>query len=137
MKIRELDYMGDAYIEVIGADISECFRGAALGLLRLIYNVRKVNPKNKLKIELEGTDLHNLLYRWLEFFIIKISAERMAFGEINVRVDPEAHLLSAELGWEPYSPKKHGFRTEVKGITYHLMEIQIDKGCRLRYLADL
>ncbi|MFP3165944.1 MAG: archease [Nitrososphaeria archaeon] len=137
MQIRELEYMGDAYIEVTGENISECFKGAAIGLLKLVYNIKKVELRERLAVEIRGYDLQNLLYKWLEFLIIKLTAEKFAAGEFDIRVDKKEPSLKGKILGEKYSPKKHGFRTEVKGITYHLMEINDEKKCKVRFLVDL
>lgn len=137
LQIRELEYMGDAYIEVTGENISECFKGAAIGLLKLVYNIKKVELKERLTVEINGYDLQNLLYKWLEFLIIKLTAEKFAAGDFDVQVDKKELSLKGKILGENYSPKKHGFRTEVKGITYHLMEINEEKGCKARFLVDL
>jgi len=129
--------MGDAYIEVTGENISECFKGAAMGLLKLVYNIKKVELKERLTVEINGYDLQNLLYKWLEFLIIKLTAEKFAAGDFDVQVDKKELSLKGKILGENYSPKKHGFRTEVKGITYHLMEINEEKGCKARFLVDL
>jgi Uncharacterized conserved protein len=137
LQIRELEYMGDAYIEVTGENISECFKGAAIGLLKLVYNIKKVELRERLDVEIKGYDMQNLLYKWLEFLIIKLTAEKFAAGEFDILVDKKEPSLKGKIFGEKYSPKKHGFRTEVKGITYHLMEINDEKKCKVRFLVDL
>ncbi len=129
--------MGDAYIEVTGKDLTECFKGAAVGLLRLVYNIKKVELKEDINVEIKGFDLQNLLYKWLEFLIIKLTAERFAPGYFDIEVNKEVTGLKGTVYGEKYSPKKHGFKTEVKGITYHLMEINCNEKCKLRFLVDL
>ena len=129
--------MGDAYIEVTGKNLSECFKGSAVGLLRLVYDLRKVELKESVNVEINGFDLQNLLYKWLEFLIIKLTAEKFAAGCFNIEVDRKEISLKGTIYGEKYSPKKHGFKTEVKGITYHLMEINYKEKCKLRFLVDL
>jgi SHS2 domain-containing protein len=46
--------------------------------------------------------------------------------------------LEANLRGEIYDRHKHGSKTEVKGVTYHLMEItKSSDQVRLRFLLDL
>jgi len=137
LKIRELEYMGDAYIEVTGKNLSECFKGSAIGLLRLVYDLKKVELRENMNVDIKGFDIQNLLYKWLEFLIIKLTAEKFAPAYFNIQVNKEEISLKGTIYGEKYSPKKHGFKTEVKGITYHLMEIFDQKTCKLRFLVDL
>lgn len=128
--------MGDALLEVEGQNINKCFEGAAYAFLTLTYDAKKVNLKIHRKIELDGIDLENLLYKWLEKLLILLTAENLAVGKTSVSIN--GLRLVADLWGERYSRKKHGFKREVKGITYHLMSVEVlsDK-CKIRFLADL
>ncbi|MEM0123646.1 MAG: archease [Conexivisphaerales archaeon] len=136
MKVKELEYMGDALLEVKGSTINECFEGAAYAFLSLTYDVKKVNLKVNRSIELDGMDLENLLYKWLEKLLILLTAENLAVGKASVSIN--GLRLEADVWGERYSRKKHGFKMEVKGITYHLMSIETpSEKCKMRFLADL
>ncbi len=128
--------MGDALLEVDGSTIDECFEGAAYAFLSLTYDVKMVDLKIHRKIELDGLDLQNLLYKWLEKLLIFLTAENLAAGKVDVAVN--GFRLKADIWGELYSRKKHGFKREVKGITYHLMSIEtLPNKCQMRFLADL
>jgi len=128
--------MGDALFEVDGSTIEECFKGAAYAFLTLTYDMEKVNLKIHRKVELEGQDMENLLFRWLERLLIMLTADNLAIGMIEISI--QNLKLEADVWGERYSRKKHGFKTEVKGITYHLMSIKSTRNkCRARFLADL
>ncbi len=136
MKITELEYMGDALLEVEGSTIEECFEGSAYAFLGLTYDVKKVKLNIHRKIELEGFDIENLLYRWLERLLILLTAENLAVGSTSISINE--FKLKADIWGERYSRKKHGFKREVKGITYHLMSVERNSGkCKIRFLADL
>ncbi len=128
--------MGDALFEVEGSTIEECFKGAAYAFLTLTYDMKKVNLKIHRKVELEGQDMENLLFRWLERLLIVLTADNLAVGKIEISIHDLK--LVADIWGETYSREKHGFKTEVKGITYHLMSINSARNkCRARFLADL
>jgi len=128
--------MGDALLEVEGSTIEECFEGSAYAFLGLTYDVEKVKPKIHRTIELEGFDIENLLYRWLEKLLILLTAENFASGKASVKINELK--LKADIWGELYSRKKHGFKREVKGITYHLMSVERSSSqCKIRFLADL
>ncbi len=136
MKIKELEYIGDALLEVEGSTVEECFEGAAYAFLGLTYDVKTVNLKIHRKIKLDGLDLENLLYKWLEKLLILLTAENLAVGNASVSIN--GFKLNADIWGDRYSRERYGFKREVKGITYHLMSVEtVSDKCKMRFLADL
>ncbi len=136
MEIKELDHMGDALFEIRGGSLSECFIGAAVAFLGLTYDLNRVSTIQEITVEVTGDDLENLLYRWLEKLLILLTADGFAAGRIDV-LELGNNRIRARLFGEAYSREKHGFKTEVKGITYHMMSVKSNGGCVMTFLADL
>ena len=59
--------------------------------------------------------------------------------DISIASDgPTLFDLHAKVRGEKYDREKHGARTEVKGVTYHLMAIEESaKEARVRFILDL
>ncbi|MDG7050843.1 MAG: archease [Nitrososphaerota archaeon] len=136
MGYKRLEHVSDAYIEAYGRSKNTCFESAALSLLDLIYDVHTVQSKVEVNFSVSGSDEYNLLYRWLEAVLQKFTIEELAISRFSVRIND--NTLNATGYGEPYKQERHGYKTEVKGITYYLMEIVHQKGWwRVKYLADL
>ena len=60
-----LEHPADLGIEASGADLREAFRQAAYGLLSIVVDPSTVKPSVQKEILLEGSDVENLLVRWL------------------------------------------------------------------------
>ncbi len=136
MSYRFLDHMTDAYIEAEGSSLEEAFENAAKGLIDTMLDIDKIEAKDKIRIEVEGYDLEELLYNWLEEILLKLSIERVALREFKVKI--KDNRLEAEVYGEPLDLKKHNYKVEIKAVTYHLMEVKKeDSKYKVRFLLDL
>lgn len=136
-----LEHTTDALTEAWGPTIVDAFGQAGIALFDTMLHVEKVDPVLQDSIEVTGHDEKELLYNWLEELLLKFEISSMAYSVVNVThitQDSTGSSLKARVKGEAYNRQKHGSKTEVKGITYHLMEIV--KGpteTRVRFLLDL
>ncbi|MFZ8794378.1 MAG: archease, partial [Acidilobaceae archaeon] len=66
---EHLEHTADVLIEARGSSLSEAFETAALATYEVMTDTSMVEPKVKIEVEVEGYDLFNLLYRWIEELI--------------------------------------------------------------------
>ncbi len=135
---RELPHTSDALLEAYGRTLSEAFANAARAMMSVMLDVRMVSGLLEERCDVEGVDLENLLYNWLECVLNKLQVEGKAFARFAVDLDERGLRLSAVMKGERYNPLRHGVRREVKAVTYHMMSI----GRRgdlyyVRFLLDL
>lgn len=135
---RYLDYMSDAFIEAYGSTLEEAFANAALGMLNVMLDIDRVEPKEEDEVKVDGADLENLLYNWLESILLKAWIDTFIPCRFKIKIDRKRNRLEGRIWGEPYDRKKHGYKTEVKGVTYHEMNITEENGrWKLRFLLDL
>ena len=136
-----LEHTTDAYIEAWGPTIERAFVQAAEGLYDTMVNFRTIDSIIEQRVRAEGHDKKELLYNWLEELLLEFDAKQMVYGsyDLSIRSDtPMLFLLGGKLKGEKYNRQKHGSKTEVKGVTYHLMEIQENtREVRVRFILDL
>ena len=137
---RFLEHMSDVYVEAWGETLGEAYREAALALYETISSPEAAQPRVERTVEAEGRDLQELLYDWLEKLIVLFDVEGFLASNIDVEVEEagEGWRLRARLRGEPYDPARHPHGTHVKGVTYHLMEVEAKEPVkRLRFLLDI
>jgi len=129
-----LEHTADVYIVAYGNDLLEMFENAGLGLFETMVNTNQLEPVETRKVESEGFDLENLLYRWLEDLLSLYYIEGIVCREVKVyeltirRENNEAmYMIRGECIGEVFNPDKHESRVEVKAVTYHLMKIVKDE----------
>jgi len=137
---RFLEHMADAYIEAYGSSLEEAYENAALAMFEVMTDTSRVEPKIEESVEVEGSDLKSLLYSWLESLLIKYGFENRLYSKFvveKIEGDKDHFRLRARIFGEDFDQGKHPSKTEVKAVTFHLMEIErLEDKCRLRFLLD-
>jgi SHS2 domain-containing protein len=138
---RFLEHVTDALVEAWGKTIEDAFSQAGLALIETMLDPMSVSPVMTEEIETIGHDEKELLYNYLEELLLLFEIKQFAVGTIRVisiSNAPRQLKLEARVSGELYDPKRHHGKVEVKGITYHLMEIEkrLEK-TTLRFLVDL
>ena len=137
---RYLEHVTDAYIESFGDTIEEAFSYAAKGMINVMFEIKKIHGASKVDFRVEGVDYYELLFNWLEkvHLLITIDSQVMSDFEINISNLDSMFKLT---GWgmaESIDISKHGYKTELKGITYHAMEVlQQDNQYKVKFMIDL
>src|SRR3989475_11394738 len=138
---RFLEHVTDAFVEAWGETLEEAFSQAGLALFDTMLDVRNVQTKTKVEIQTNGHDEKELLYNYLEELLLLFEVKQLALGGFVVSsISPSQGeiRLKGKASGEPYNRMRHNGKVEVKGITYHLMEIEKHPGkVTVRFLLDL
>ena len=137
-----LEHTADQYVSAYGPDLKSAFEEAAKGLFATMTDLSAVEPRVEVEVEVEGEDLKALLYNWLEALLIKFDVEGLLLSDFEVleltRPDEGPYRLRAKARGEEFDPERHPQYVGVKGITYHLMEVEEREGrVELRFLLDI
>jgi SHS2 domain-containing protein len=136
-----LEHITDAYIEAWAPSMERAFSKAAEAFFDTMLNVTKVDPKIMETLNVEGHDELELLYNWLEALLLQFDIQGTVYREFDlspIDINSRPLKLEARIRGEQYAPEKHGAKTEVKGVTYHLMNINKQSNeVRLQFLLDL
>jgi SHS2 domain-containing protein len=137
-KYEFFDHTADIGIKAYGRDLNEAFENAALAVFEVMTDTSKVEPRESREIEIDGMDLENLLYRWIESLLVYYDSELFLFGKFKVKIDLENLRLNAIAWGEKFNPDKHERRTVVKAMTYHEMSIvKTNNGYELTFVVDI
>jgi len=139
---RQLEHSGDAYLEAWGRTLEEAFEAAAMALFDVMTDLAAIRPIAEDRFEVEGGDLEELLYGWLEALLVKFDSDQMLYSDFRVQIREgpggRGHRLTGIARGEAYEPGRHPSKTEVKAVTYHGMKIRASpEGARVRFLLDL
>ena len=138
---RFLEHTSDAYIEAWGPTLEAAFANAAAGLYEIMFNLESVEPTTQGKVHVEGHDEQELLYNWLEALLLKFDIDKLVYSRFDIDhivKKPKSMDLNAKVKGEKYDREKHGAKVEVKGVTYHRMEIlKQSRMVTVRFILDL
>jgi archease family protein len=135
-----LDHTADVLIEARGRTLEEALEEAGLAVYEVMTDTSRVRPLTRREVEVEGLDLYNTVYRWIESLLVMTDSEGLVFSVFRVcEVSQDGTRLKGVVWGEPFDPNRHEHRTIVKAMTYSQMDLgQDEKGCwRLRFVVDI
>lgn len=140
-KFEWVEHPADIGFRAFGRDLEEAFENAAFALTEIVTDTEKIEQKREVSIRLDAEDLEALLFDWLDYFIYLFDAEDFvasAFEVEQIIEKKDGYTLEAKAWGEQFNPEKHGPGTEVKAVTYHLMEIQHGpERCSVQVILDI
>lgn len=118
-----VDHTADVGVRVYGKTLTQLFSRAATAMTAIMLaNPEKVQSRQIRLVRVEGTDLADLLVRWLNELLYLAEIEHFLGSEFTL-----THLedveLSAEVKGEPFDPTRHQIGVGIKAATYHDLEV--------------
>ena len=137
-----LDHATDIIIEAYGKSIEEAFQNMAAGVVNVMFDITTVDADKTIQIIERGSDLKNLLYNWIEKILHVIFLENVVLSRFTISIkkdkNNESYLLEGKAQGEEIDLEKHMYKTEIKGVTYHEMQIlEENNQYRIKALLDL
>lgn len=125
MKFKFIPHTADIMFQAFGKNLEEVFENSALALSNSIYD-GQVKEEKTFKIKAKGYDLENLLYEFLEEFLILFDSEHFLLSKIkSLKLNQEKLTIEAEVAGDDvgnYETSMH-----IKAITYNEMFIKEEK----------
>lgn len=145
MAYKFLEHTADIKIAVEEKNLEDAFKSSALALREVMLEHEKIKIKSEKSrlISVEGKDLGDLLYTFLEEFLYLIDAEDFILSEIEDLEITEIEdkkkkslVLSAKILGDKAS--KYKFVNKVKAITFNDMKISEEgKSFKLQFVLDV
>jgi len=132
-----IDHTADVGIKAYGKSLSEAFQNAAKGMFEIITDKSDIENIGQYNIKLEANDLEQLLVDWLSELLYIHSTKNIVFGFFKVVLDEKKKSLSATVFGEKLDMSKHKIGSEIKAVTYHLLEVKKSKPCYVQVLFDI
>jgi SHS2 domain-containing protein len=140
-KYEFFDVTADIGFWAYGSTLEESFSNAGLAMFDIITNVSKIRDIEVRKIAIESEDLVSLLYDWLEELLFIHEVEYLLFSKfevVKIIKDNTLYRLEANVYGEKINWNIHERGSEVKAVTFHLMElIESNDSYRVQVILDL
>jgi SHS2 domain-containing protein len=138
-KYEVFEHTADIGIKANGKDVDEAFENAALGMFSIITDLDSVESVGEYKIESQAQDLEQLLVNWLSELLYLQTVSSVMFSKFGVNVQKEGDkwLLKGNASGESYDQNRHPFHTEIKAVTHHILEVNLNEICRIQVLFDI
>lgn len=134
---RVLEHTADVGFEAFGATREEVFANAARALQNLSVDLDLVEPRDSVRIAVEGENPAELLVNWLSQILYLFDADGWVFRDFSIRRLEDTALEGTANG-EKFDRARHHVKLQVKAITYHQLALeQTPQGWRAQVYVDI
>jgi SHS2 domain-containing protein len=124
---KNLDHTGDLEIEAYGGSPEELMQNTSLALIDTITEVKTILPARQVEWVVEGGNFEDMLVGQLQEILYRLDSEGMVFSRFQISF-PVPRILKCLAYGEALDREKHGFKTEIKAITYHRLFVGQEGG---------
>lgn len=134
---RLFDHTADLGVEVFGETEKALFIHAALALVALTTDFKKIASVAERHFSVQGADRTDLFVNFLREILYLINGE--GFLPCEVHFDEfQPGSLRAKIRGESFDTGKHKIHKEIKAVTYHQASVeQTRKGWKGRVICDV
>lgn len=128
IKYRLLDHTADLRIEVFGEGKEGLFVSAGEALADLLVGVDRLGNGEAARhdVSASGETLEELLVDWLRELLYAFSVKGVVLFRFEIVELTESSIKAVCIG-EEFDIGRHGIKTDIKAVTYHGLEIEIDE----------
>jgi len=119
-----VDHTADMMVKAFGNTLEECFGNAAFALFDQTVDLSSIGTSEETDIRVSGIDDEDRLYSFLSEMLFIEDADNLILKEFEVSFDGEDVVCHAK--GETLDRSRHRIRSEIKAVTYHMMEIDRD-----------
>jgi SHS2 domain-containing protein len=112
---------------VYGRDVPELFMHAAWAMFDLMSDATLIRPLQTIPVTVEGSDLEDLLVRWLSELLYLYDTQRFLYSAATFTT-LEPTRLAATVQGESFDAARHPIDTEIKAVTYHQIAVTLAAG---------
>ena len=138
-KYEYFDVTADIGFKTYGNDLNEAFENAGLAIFNIISDTSNVDSSIVKSFEITSEDEVSLLYDYLEELLFYHEVDFMLFCDFDVEIKRmgDAFNLKAKIKGESIDWNKHERKTEIKAITFHMMDVKKTSHYELQAIVDL
>ena len=120
-RYRLIDHTADMMVKAFGDTLEECFANAAYALFDQTVDLSNIGTAEERDIRVTGEDDEDRLFSFLAEMLFIEDADNLILKEFQVSFDGDDVVCHAR--GETLDRSKHRIKSEVKAVTYHMMEI--------------
>ena len=110
-------------VRVVGKSQIALFVNAAFALFDVITDTEKIDGKERMQLEVEGSDRDDLLVNWLRELLYLYQGSAYLLKDFTIR-EMKDTLVKAEVSGEKLDPDRHEIKQEIAAVAYHQSHMQ-------------
>lgn len=117
-KYRLTTRQSELAVKVTGNSQADLFANSAYALFDVMAELEKVEIKERLPLEVEGTDRDDLMVNWMRELLYLYQGSGYLLKEFVIREVKESSV-KAEVCGEKIDPDRHEIKQEIAAVAYN------------------
>ena len=118
-KYRITKHQSELAVKVVGASQADLFANSAYTLFDvMVADLDKVDCKEHIPLEVEGTDRDDLMVNWMRELLYLYQGSGYLLKEFQIR-EVKDTIVKAEVAGEKIDPDRHEIKQEIGAIAFH------------------
>jgi SHS2 domain-containing protein len=132
-----VEHTADIGIKAYGKDLKEAFANSAYAMFSLIIDLKRVKEEESFELELSSAERKELLVAFLSELLYNYEVKGFLGKRFEIE-DLGKRKIKAKIFGEKLDSRRHKPRMEIKGVTYHQLEIEpFKEGWRVQVIFDI
>jgi SHS2 domain-containing protein len=116
-RYRITPHHSELAVKVFGSSQNELFANSAWALFDVITDTEKIDLKERLPLEVEGTDRDDLLVNWVRELLYFYQGSGYLLRDFRM-LELGDKVLKAEVSGEKIDPDRHEIKREIVAVAY-------------------
>ena len=118
-KYRITKHQSELAVKVVGASQADLFANSAYTLFDvMVADLDKVDCKDHIPLEIEGTDRDDLMVNWMRELLYLYQGSGYLLKDFQIR-EVKDTIVKAEVAGEKIDPDRHEIKQEIAAIAFH------------------
>lgn len=118
-KYRITKHQSELAVKVVGASQADLFTNSAYTLFDvMVADLDKVDCKDHIPLEIEGTDRDDLMVNWMRELLYLYQGSGYLLKDFQIR-EVKDTIVKAEVAGEKIDPDRHEIKQEIAAIAFH------------------
>jgi SHS2 domain-containing protein len=117
-KYRLTRRQSELAVRITGGSQADLFANSAFALFDVMADVSKIEIKERMNLEVEGTDRDDLMVNWMRELLYLYQGSGYLLREFNIR-EVRDTLVKAEVCGEKIDPDRHEIKQEIGSVAFH------------------
>jgi SHS2 domain-containing protein len=118
-KYRITKHQSELAVKVVGASQADLFANSAYTLFDvMVADLDKVDCKDHIPLEIEGTDRDDLMVNWMRELLYLYQGSGSLLKDFQIR-EVKDTIVKAEVAGEKIDPDRHEIKQEIAAIAFH------------------
>jgi protein archease len=123
-KYRITKHQSELAVRVVGDSQADLFANSALSLFDvMVADLTKVERKERIPLEVEGTDRDDLMINWVRELLYLYQGSGYLLREFLIREVKET-IVKAEVLGEKIDPDRHEIQQDIAAVAFHKSRMQ-------------